>query len=109
MSKITVDDFSEDHFTNSLPCLNRKLHRCPFCGCDDLNVYVFDGLGMAQDYSACVKCPDCFGSGPKAFLDPTMSRKDEPSELEVFKLKNQACDIWNKALGTIYETRSKKC
>ena len=87
---------------NHLVCalsLNRKLNPCPFCGHGDLNVYVFDGMGMAQDYTACVKCPGCFGSGPKAFLDLTLSRKDEPSEIEVFGLKNQACDIWNKALG----------
>lgn len=84
---------------NSLPCLNRKLNRCPFCGCDDLNVYVFDGMGMALDYMACVECPSCRGRGPEVVLDPTVLRQDKPTEHEVFDLKNQACDEWNKALG----------
>jgi len=175
---------------NHLPCLNRKLNRCPFCGCGDLNVFVFDGMGMALDYMACVECPSCRGrgpevpenrsttarsgkaKGPKHFsqprkdvrdckhcgrktksasgfcvhclserveshkaetcqpefvfvisdtnpkwgrfvtkgdipvgfhiadsLDPTVLRQDEPTEHEVFDLKNQACDAWNKALG----------
>lgn len=84
---------------NHLPCLNRKLNRCPFCGCGDLNVFVFDGMGMALDYTACVECPSCRGRGPEVVLDPTVLRQDEPTESEVFELKNQACDVWNKALG----------